>query len=321
MLGKQIRSLGHKIHDQLKTRHGRHVTNANRWVKVAASTVWTIAVLLIFASVVNQNRRAVTDFLDTTPIRLWLVAFLLLSVAKILLGLASVVSMRVSGINIENHDFYRIYSTTQLAKYIPGGIWHFFGKASMLRRLGASRSSIAVAITIDQFWIALGLGFTILITAPFSSLGAVAELASGTIGNSPWLMGAILVLLILGLLGAVKFSNLSFSTVFTNWTVHFFTTTAFVLSGLALFFLSGLSLSFQHIAFAVLLNAVGQLIGFLFPLAPAGLGVKDAIVVAGLSSLVGVGAALGSVAAHRLMVFGVELFLFLVFRFVTKNGS
>jgi uncharacterized membrane protein YbhN (UPF0104 family) len=71
-------------------------------------------------------------------------------------------------------DGLRVFSLTNLTRYIPGTVWQFAGLAGMAKAVGASASASSVGVILLQI-VTLGTGFAICLSATPRLLGPWAQ--------------------------------------------------------------------------------------------------------------------------------------------------
>jgi glycosyltransferase 2 family protein len=183
-----------------------------------------------------------------------------------------------------------VYGTSVLPKYIPGSILQYGSRQLLGRRLGWDAALMAHASLLE-----IALHVVAALTIAMVVLGATGSAA----GLGAYWPVLALALVVAGIVLIVVFRRLPVRPVIISvvYQLAFF-------AGLAT--LAALCGASYGIA-APLLPTVGGLfllawlVGFIMPLAPGGIGVREATGVALLSGLVGVPAALLVMASMRLV--------------------
>lgn len=192
----------------------------------------------------------------------------------------------------------------QIGKYLPGNVAHYVGRAALASRRSVSlgRSGTSTGVEFCSALIAAGL--TIVLMAALQP--EMLARAGAQIGNAnfyPALAAASLTLA-----GAVLLARR------TRWLAPvlkpslwlrpvFFLFLSFLLAGLS-FHATAVGIAPSQapgLAGAVALYAFAWTAGFLVPGAPAGLGVREAVIVGVLGSTMGATAALLCALVHRLV--------------------
>jgi hypothetical protein len=245
-----------------------------------------------------------------------------LSLASLLLGKLLLAESARWSLTTESRfslrQMFGLYSLSQLGKYLPGGVWHFFGRAALYQAEGVPAKAAARAILVENSWL---LGSALF-------LGAVAgwpqwigaHVTSGGWDVSLWTAGgmiAIAVLWLLVLLGAARAAGADLAG-----SHKALLKVAFCQAGV--WFLLGLSFwsllphgqrTQDTLPLAVSSFALGWAAGYLAPFAPAGLGVREAVIVTLLAPSVSLGDALLAVGFSRVVWTLTELVLGLVGHF------
>lgn len=93
---------------------------------------WTLIVVAAVAFVLWSRGAEVTALLRQSRTSLLLLALLLVLSAKVLLASVLRSAARTHGVMLSQRESAIIYHRSQLAKYVPGSVWHFATKAGML---------------------------------------------------------------------------------------------------------------------------------------------------------------------------------------------
>lgn len=201
-----------------------------------------------------------------------------------------------------------IWTVSNLARYIPGKVWTIAGLAALARRAGASAgAATASSLAIQALAVATGAAVTALAvpgTAEIWVLVPAIALALGGVGVLVWEPSAIRVLRLLGggddsrplPLGPVL---LAAGATLASWVTH---GTAFWLLSRGVLTGAPLELSAAIPAFAA-----GYILGLLALFAPGGIGVREAVLVAVLTPLVGAGDAVAVAVVSRLFLTVMEV--------------
>ena len=194
---------------------------------------------------------------------------------------------------------FHINSISQLAKYLPGGIWHFVGRAGFYAADGLSARDIAQAMVIENIWL-VGSAF----------LAGVAFLLPVFV--TEWAVSAAMA----GI-GVIWLALLHLSTQpyrpQAGWR---FVLSTFAVQG-AVWFLLGISLwimttplsSLRTIPLAVGAFGASWAVGYVTIFAPSGIGVREAAMVAILGAALPARASIVYATLNRLMWVLTELLL------------
>lgn len=119
------------------------------------------------------------------------VAILCLILAFGSLPLASKQMLAVMGYNMEYRTAYWSVFVAQLAKYIPGGVWHYPGRVLALGRVGVSTVASSLSIMLE---------ITLLLIAGLVVFVPYVVLSSTETAQWLWLSGLLILLVALVLL-------------------------------------------------------------------------------------------------------------------------
>jgi len=207
----------------------------------------------------------------------------------------------------------RIWFLSNLGKYVPGNIWSLTAMSVMARERGLSGLAAAGSSVIMQS-VSLATGTAIVMVTSAKLLG------------QPLLVGAAVLLLVIGVVTAPRYlprlavwaANLSGREIVTPaipasgiWTAALASTASWLLYGLAfqLFVRGLLGAAPGEISSYIAVYTAAYILGFISPIAPAGLGVRE-ITLAAFMTQLGLAneadAALAAIAA-RLWLTVVEL--------------
>jgi len=221
-------------------------------------------------------------------------------------------------------DLWRINTYSQIARYLPGKIWHYMGKIYWGQKLGLSRKKIVVSTFFETilsicsaFLVSL---YSLHVFLPKGSIyivciGIIAMLVSlhprllektiNFIGKK-WLSQPIVInfryrnILLLLLLYVILSLLVSF---------QFF-----------IFLLSFYQISFSHYIYFASINAASWLVGFLSFIAPSGLVVKEGVFVFGFKLIVPVSLAIMCAILMRIYIIVTEVLFSAIFFAFDKSA-
>ncbi|MFO7801774.1 MAG: hypothetical protein R6V55_05725 [Desulfovermiculus sp.] len=228
--------------------------------------------------------------------------------------LALLRAQRVSSSLFTRTEAWTLYGKTQIAKYIPGNVFHFAGRQVLGKQKGMAHSTLAVALFLEIL-------IQFLAAALLSLLAAKSILNRFELSWSefcPWigLSCAVLTLTVFWVLN---------SRLKQAWPILFLSPLAgslvaylafFIFSGLlfmcTVFLASSGSVTVPLAAWPFLIGsyAFAWAVGFVIPGAPGGLGVREAVLLAMLeSSMAGAGLLVGIVIFRLVTTLG-DIFYF-----------
>ncbi|NEZ55596.1 lysylphosphatidylglycerol synthase domain-containing protein [Adonisia turfae] len=205
-----------------------------------------------------------------------------------------------------------IYLKTNIAKYLPGNVWHFYGRVLALKSSGSSTGAAIVGVVLEP----------VLMAA--AALGLAAISFSLTVGNQ-WLLviplGALVAMLVaihprflnplLRKLGKAKAQSQGLTVITSTLRMQSYPWHS-LLGELGFVFLRGMGFIMTIVAlqqglqpsqFFTILGSfsLAWLLGLLVPGAPGGVGVFEAVAIALLGNQLPNGLLISSVALYRLV--------------------
>jgi hypothetical protein len=272
--------------------------------------LWLILVAGAVLFYVGRNMTTIKTQVRTIVWTHVSISLFLIALSKLLLTQLSRQSVLTTERQISFPRMFYINSMSQLAKYIPGGIWHLVGRAGYYHGDGLSLGETAHAMVAENIWLVSG-AFTI------GLLSCVLYYAQP--------LTAIVV--IVGVV-AVWWSGL--------WTLsgrfkrqrHWRTNTANLVLQAAIWILLGMSLwvilphaSGPHFAtLAIGTFGLSWAIGYLAIFAPGGIGVREPIIVALLAPVMSPTTALLYASTHRILWVIMEILLGLLAQLVDQSS-
>jgi uncharacterized membrane protein YbhN (UPF0104 family) len=235
--------------------------------------------------------------------------------------------LRLFGLNAPVSQVFGIYLTTQIAKYLPGSIGHHVGRVYLTSKYGLPAFRVGMSIAVELM---LNIPVALLLSLPLAPM--VAERFSAGF-QSRGLLIACVAGVATALAVAAYFMRhhhavqsarnhlgSALQAARGRHALPYFgvasvlSTLGLVFAGLSLVALCGnlSDLAPATVAKGVALACAAWIIGSVTPGAPAGLGVRDAILLAGLGSLFDHRTALEATILFRALSVAVDLAAFLV---------
>lgn len=244
----------------------------------------------------------------------WLVpATGLATIVLLLYARACQILIAAHGYRIRFSMAMAILYIPMLGKYVPGRVWSVLAALQLCRTCGIPAKVTTAYLTL---FMAIGLGASSLIAVLFGLTSLGPQMILGAVVLLLLLMSGLYPPLFYGLLNwglrLLRRSPIDFRASLRD-LLH--TAGLLVLGnavyGCAFFFVV---LSFGELPWSVLPNVVAlftfaQIAGFLAFFAPAGLGVREGVMLVGLQPLVGVGPAIAITAFARLWQTALELMM------------
>ncbi|MBT3053491.1 MAG: hypothetical protein KME69_01310 [Candidatus Thiodiazotropha sp. (ex Codakia orbicularis)] len=281
-------------------------------IKTALKTLWWVVVLCFIFFFLLGNLHRVVDVVKLLPIDIIVYSLLSLTTGKLLLVAIMHQSLLHYKVNFLFSQSFSIYNITQLGKYIPGSIWQFVGKIGMYKSAGLDNKTIRDTILLETFWVVFSAFIFGLLLISFTQYQLLITLTQ----KIPLIillaiLGTTLFLLLLPQLNhhrkrlhdycrRLLFTPLSFITALLIWLVLGFafwiTLTPFSASEIGLVFIIGL-------------YAFSYAIGFAVPFAPAGIGIRESVLVLGLAPFLDINTAIILAALNRVFYIFIEIIL------------
>ncbi|ESY91020.1 YbhN family protein [Mesorhizobium sp. LNHC209A00] len=199
----------------------------------------------------------------------------------------------------------RVFTRTQVYKYLPTNVIHLVGRFVLAARYGAAKDALSYAQVMEIILMILASGSVALLFS-FSFLLKIGE----DHGISHYLASAVYI----GAgLAALMLAPLVAGRYFQRTRKHVALSMAAIsVACYGLFFLANGSIVvlLVHVLYGptiewkmvIGVSAAGWLLGFIVPGAPGGLGVREAVFIAGLSSVgIPAAAATAVAVAHRVV--------------------
>jgi hypothetical protein len=215
-------------------------------------------------------------------------------------------------------DCFRIYNLTQLAKYIPGSIWQFVGRIAILRERGVNGAVIRDALLAEHLWVLLiasGLGAVLVSLTGNAYFNAWVERF-----NDKWWLDSFILAGTLAVIFGIIVAGIRRHQMISlfSWLASLFPP----LNAFCVLLLTWLCLGASlwttlspylpappPLAYIVGAYCIAWAIGFVIPFAPAGIGIREALLVLALAPLVGNEIAVLLAGINRAVYFLAELLL------------
>ncbi|MEW8162119.1 MAG: hypothetical protein AB2798_05405 [Candidatus Thiodiazotropha endolucinida] len=281
-------------------------------IKTALKTLWWVVVLCFIFFFLLGNLHRVAGVVKLLPIEIIVYSLLSLTIGKLLLVAIMHQSLLHYKVSFLFSQSFSIYNITQLGKYIPGSIWQFVGKIGMYKSAGLDNQTVRDTILLETFWVVFSAFIFGLLLISFTQYQLLVTLTQ----KVPLIillaiLGTTLFLLLLPQLRRHRkklydycrrllFTPLSFITSLLIWLVLGFafwiTLTPFSASEIGLVFIIGL-------------YAFSYAVGFAVPFAPAGIGIRESVLVLGLTPILDINTAIILAALNRVFYIFIEIIL------------
>jgi glycosyltransferase 2 family protein len=297
------------------TARNARTRNVHFGIRSTLIAIWTIAVAVALAVAIGANWRQLRQ-LDWRIDPGFLALALALGLVRKLLGGIhwGAVMAAVTGepLRARLRDHVRVYVVAGVATYLPGTYWFIPGRVYMNRKAGFGALETGVALVLEQLMIVLaGLGIAALYLQRLLPLLGPTRGAAALV---PWLAVAGLVVIHPRVLAiAVRAACRVLGRPARTITVGYAAVLRVLILSITVWLASGASLYFAARSIELRwpidwltmcgVFAISWLVGFATPFAPAGLGVREGVMVALLAGLgVAAGPALVLSVLSRLVI-------------------
>jgi uncharacterized membrane protein YbhN (UPF0104 family) len=245
------------------------------------------------------------------------IAFVPTALGYLAATLAWLALMRCLGVPVSALSGSAIYLTAQFGKFLPGNVGHYVGRVVLAARKGYPASTVTLSMTLETL---LLLVIAAVLSLPF--IGIVAQRLQSAWRDMPTnrlLIVAVMLVVLGGVAAGFALRGWSPRTSVQRWAAQvataagsrtalgwltlsvLFSLATFCTSGLSLLALSAMSFHPHQVIAMVGLYSVAWIVGVLTPGVPAGLGVREAVLVEGLTPVVGAGQAVSTALLFRLL--------------------
>jgi uncharacterized membrane protein YbhN (UPF0104 family) len=284
----------------------------------------------------------VTDWVDIQTVLsnirwdLLLIALLILFLILPLIAVISWISLRYLDIGLPPKKIFSIYFISQLAKYLPGGIWAFPGRMIAYQTVGVDQSrSIASVFREVSALLLTSIAVSLLIVfqeIPLSNLmkwaliaGAIVSILAILITQTPWFWR---------LLASLKIRKSRVIPFPFDEGKHFLVSFKWIPAavGAGLIFWLAMGFPFQFLIRAIspqsstlswigaaAIFALAWTVGFVVFITPAGLGVRESILSLLLSTFLPVSVAVSIALISRLAWIVVEAIWILISIWLSRD--
>jgi glycosyltransferase 2 family protein len=273
----------------------------------AVKLLWTGLILAVAVWYLQANWDEIRGYavaLGWMPV---LVALAMVTIGRLQLAAISVSALHLVGSGIRLGLSFWINAMSQLGKYLPGSVWHLVGRVAIYRQHGVPTPRGSAVLVVENLvllgsalCVGVGLAFDAVVSAVFGEslrvgTPAVRNLAGVLLGLGAWW------LVVWGLAPSLL-RKLSLEGEFDRGRIFVLGATIWLSFGIAFWML----LPAEQRALDLLPVAAGAFalawtVGNLAPFAPAGIGVREAVLVALLGPAVGVPVAIGAAASSRIV--------------------
>lgn len=274
--------------------------------------VYALGTALFAASLVYVGTEIARNWAAVSGTRIvnhsWVAASIALyAVSHLSTGVAWPITLLLIGERISISFGFRIGLVAQIGKYLPGNFAHYFGRGALARAAGITFRSSGLSTAVELV-LAMAAAFIVALLMLFVDPRPLAFVPELTTRAQLFVLFALFA-----------------AMAFVAWIVtrgHGLLLVAgpaallaisLLLSGLSLYALLA-SLGYPEASLAAVIGtfALAWAIGFIVPGAPAGIGIREAILITSLTAEVGPAPAVACAILHRLLTAGVDAALALI---------
>jgi len=295
--------------------------SSNRRLKSLAGYAFGLLIVVcLFAAFRSSAGRLHGAYLSITPSSalIGLAAGLL---ASALSAWSWGATLRTLGCKASGREMSRVWYRSMVARYVPGTVPGIAYRIALTTEIGVSRTIAAAATVVDWVCWLLSALFACLVTAPWWSVNA-ANLAHGALPGSRWIGLAValpvgLIMLhprVIGWLiakasskaGAELPPEMSYRQTLRLIPIYLVKWPLYGLS-IAVFLPGSAAGWVGHLPAATGAFSLGWVGGFLSPISPGGLGVREGIIVGVLHGAAAAQALLAAALLSRLVTTAAEV--------------
>ena len=247
------------------------ITGRRRFSSLARYSGWALVVAsALFLIIVGRSHWATLSE-TSLPTNAWLAIsglVVLYGAALLLTGAVwhSMLTFTGAGASTLKHSM-RAHTSAQLAKYVPGNVFHFLGRHMIHRAVGADDKRLALSALLENLVLLLAAASVAAMCIALGGEGAYRDLAM--------IAGVGLFAGLAAILTGVRLKRLPLAPLLTGFAASllFFTVMAGIVCAIAV-------LLGERLAWEVGGSGVAAWIaGFVVPGSPGGLGVREAAMV------------------------------------------
>lgn len=260
--------------------------------------LWMVLIIVGLLMFVANNFSDILTYLKNIPLENILLSLLFIAIGRTLMMLVAYDSLLALGENITRKTVFIIVSISDPAKYLPGGVWHFVGRAGYYQAEGISLKSGSQALLRENLWLIVSAGFS----------GGIFLIVAYSTQNIWLICGVFLAIwwIILKLWNPLLTSQAILRLLITQFLMWISLALSFLL------ILPNLTNALDSNALIISAFIISWLIGFVSLFAPSGLGIREAVLVALLLPVLSPSDSAIFALTHRILWIAVELIFTLV---------
>lgn len=260
--------------------------------------LWMILVLLALIFFVSNNFENILEQLNQIEFPKLVLSLLLIAIGRVLMMLMAYDSLISLGEDLSRKTVFIIVSISDPAKYLPGGIWHFVGRAGYYQAEGITLKTGSQALLRENLWLVVSAGFS----------GSIFLILANTHVNVWWLCSVFI--LIWWIVLKLWSPSLNYVTITLQVMTQFVMWVALAFSFVLIF--PSFSTNFDANMLIIGAFIISWLVGFVSLFAPSGLGIREAVLVSLLLPVLSANDSAIFALIHRILWIGVELIFTLI---------
>lgn len=285
--------------------------------KGPARLAWFVLVAVFVVRYLARNWDEVVDQVErVAPIELGAIVAVTIA-GKLVVSEQARISTRLLGWIFTPIDMLWMYSSSDVAKYVPGGVWNVLARVRLYTQRGMTAGESARAFSLEKFWQVTGAFFASLIFL-------LPELAD----RYPLGDGATVRVVQMIVLVAAWFAVTGVGTRLIGGTVTFEATVRAVVDQAIVAVALGAgvwiplaSLGWNEPLLAIGGFALGRAAGYVALFAPAGIGVREIVTAWALAGPIPNDVALVALGANRVLTFVADVVCFLGAAALVRLGA
>ncbi|MCU7814763.1 MAG: hypothetical protein KZQ81_06040 [Candidatus Thiodiazotropha sp. (ex Rostrolucina anterorostrata)] len=280
--------------------------------KAILKSLWWILVLCFIGFFLIGNINRVEAVIQQLSIATIIYSISALSLGKLFLVAIMHQSLQRYQIEFSVQRCFYIYNLTQLGKYIPGSIWQFVGRIGLYKEAGLRNHAIRDTLLLETFWVvssAFLLGLFLICITHYEMLISIFLLLTNTLLTLISSVAFIIVLIVIA--GPWRNKILSYSPrlIYTPASL-LIVLFIWIFLGLS-FWVTLLPLSNTEIGLVYIIGlyAFSYAAGFVVPFAPAGIGIRESVLVFGLTPYLDTNTSIILATLNRIFYIAIEIIL------------
>ena len=275
------------------TRIGKHRMTLRRRIISLSKQLWLVALFVAVLLYIVANFNDVWQQLSRYTLQQVVLTMVLAAFGRLLLFNQARIAAEVAGFQHSYLRFFRVLALAQLARYIPGGIWHFVGQGAFYRNNGMPLMRAGRALLLENLWLLQSAALT---------AGALLILANASASGWVLVLWPLIWLALNALLARVLFAPM-----------HWYEVLRVSVLQVLMWLLFSLSFAVLLPQFDVTLTTgafIGAwVVGFVTVFAPGGLGTREGALVVLLLPVLPAQEALNVALLHRFLWILTEVLL------------